>query len=74
MSSSENAKLVQMRLQPKTLERLTRLSELTHTTNKTQIISTALQLAEVILKSQATGGKIIIEKQDGTREALQVIL
>lgn len=72
-TSEDKSKLVQMRLQPKTLERINRLSELTNTANRTQLVSSSIQLTEELLSIIKGGSKLYIEKPDGTKELIKVI-
>jgi hypothetical protein len=65
--------LVQMRLQPKTMNRINRISEMTGTANKTQLISTSLEVLEEFLKSERKGAKIFIENPDGTKQQLKIV-
>ncbi len=70
----EKSQLVQMRLQPKTIQRLESLSELTGgTENKTTLVSISIQLAEEIIKSIKKGSKVYIETADGEKERLKII-
>ena len=71
--SAEKSQLVQMRMQPKTLELIESLSELTGTTNRTQLISTSIQLTEEIVKNIQAGGKVYIEGKDGRKELLKIV-
>lgn len=70
---TQGSKLVQMKLQPKTLERIDRLSKLTNTDNRTQIVSSSIQLTEELLSILKGGSKIYIEKPDGTKEFVKII-
>ena len=65
--------LVQMRLQPKTMERIDNLSAITGTTNRTQLIATSVELAEELMSNAKEGAKIYIEKKDGSRELIKII-
>ena len=68
------SQLVQMRLQPKTMERLENLAEMTQISNKTQIISSSIQLAEEILNIvRKEKAKIYIETPDGKKEAIRIV-
>lgn len=71
--SNDESKLVQMRLQPKTLDRVDNLTELMGTQNRTQIVSASLQIAESLLSSVKEGSKIYIEKADGTKELVKFV-
>lgn len=67
------SRLVQMRLQPRTLERLEKLSDLTKITNKTQLISSSIQLTAEIIKSREEGAKVYLEFSNGKKEVLNLI-
>jgi hypothetical protein len=68
------SQLVQMRLQPKTLERLNNLSKLTDSDNRTQLVSSSIQLTEEIIKSiKQSNAKIYIETPDGKREVIKIV-
>jgi len=69
----EKSQLVQMRLQPKTLQRIQSLVDLTGTQNRTQLVSSSIQLTEEIVKSLHVGGKVYIEMPDGNKELLKII-
>lgn len=71
--SNDKSKLVQMRLQPKTLESINDLSKLTRTDNRTQIVSSAIQLTAELLSNLKQGAKIYIEKPNGQKELLKFI-
>ena len=73
MPTQEKSQLVQMRLQPKTLERLQSLVNLTKTDNRTQLVSSSIQLSEEIMKSVEAGSKVYIETSDGKKELLKII-
>jgi ADP-ribosylglycohydrolase len=66
-------KLVQMRLLPNTLEKIDNIAEITHNDNKSQIVATSVAIGEVIIKNIKAGNKIMIERNDGTREVINVI-
>ncbi|MCY7349823.1 MAG: hypothetical protein LH606_04040 [Cytophagaceae bacterium] len=74
-TEQENSVLkpVQMRLRQQTLDRIENLSRLTGTDNRTQIVSGSIQIAELLLKNQSEGGKLYMEKPDGTRELIKII-
>lgn len=70
----DKSQLVQMRLQPRTIERIQYMSELTGgTKNRTQIVSSSIELANEILKSIKEGSNIYIETKDGKKELLKII-
>jgi predicted DNA-binding protein len=65
--------LIQMRLQPKTMERINNLTEITGTTNRTLLIANSIELTEELLKNAKEGAKIYIERKDGTKELLKIV-
>ena len=69
---SEESKLVQMRLQPKTIDSINHLSEISGAENKALIISTAVTLAEKLVTYMKRGSKVLIENPDGTTELLTI--
>jgi flagellar biosynthesis/type III secretory pathway protein FliH len=73
IEQGEKSQLVQMRLQPKTLQRLQSLVDLTKTDNRAQLVSTSILLAEEIVKSIKAGSKIYIESKDGERALLKIV-
>ena len=72
-ATEEKSQLVQMRLQPKTLQRLQSLVDLTQTDNRTQLVSSSIQLTEEIVKSLNAGAKVYIETPDGKKELLKIV-
>jgi hypothetical protein len=72
-NAEDKSKLVQMRLQPKTLEKINRLTQLTKMTNRTQLVASSIQLTEELLSIIKSGAKLYIEKPDGTKESLKII-
>ncbi len=72
-SKDEESKLVQMRLQQKTLDRVQHLTDLMGTQNRTQIVSASLQIAESLLNDVKGGSKIYVERPDGTKELLMFV-
>ncbi len=73
MATQEKSQLVQMRLQPKTLDRLQSLVDITKTDNRTQLVSSSIQLSEEIMRSVDAGAKVYIESPDGKKELLKII-
>lgn len=65
--------LVQMRLLPKTMDRINNLLQITGAANRTQLVASSIQLAEELISNVKDGNKIIIEKPDGTRERIKFI-
>jgi hypothetical protein len=68
-----SSKLVQMRFRAKTLERLDDLHEITGIENRTQIVAASIQLAHLLAKLQESGGRVVIEHEDGQREVLAIV-
>lgn len=71
--SEGKKKLVQVRLGKRANSNLKALEDLTGVTNKTQLVSTALDLSREILETIAKGGNVICENPDGTRDRLKPI-
>lgn len=65
--------LVQMRLLPKTIDRINNLSNITGTNNRTQLVASSIEIAEEMISNVKDGNKIFIEKPDGTRERIKII-
>ncbi len=72
MDQEEKTQLVQMRLRPKTIERIDKLSKNSGIVNRTQLVSTAIEVTEALSEYIRAGGKIYIEKKDGTKERLNI--
>jgi hypothetical protein len=70
---SNEPQLVQMRFQPKTMQRISNLTEITGNTNRTQLIANSVEITEELLKSIKQGSKIYIEKKDGSKEVLRIL-
>lgn len=62
-----------MRLLPRTMERINHLSEITGTTNRTQLVASSIELAEELMSNAKKGGKIYIEQPDGSKERIKII-
>lgn len=69
----DSRKLVQVRLTPRSLDNLHGLEKLTGLTNQTQLISASIDLAHEVLQTITTGGNVICENSDGTRDRLKPI-
>ena len=72
MDVNDKSTLVQMRLQPDTLERIEKLSKLTQMDNRAQLISSAIRLTDDMINMVKNGAKLYIEKPDGTKELLRI--
>lgn len=73
MSQEEKTQLVQMRLRPKTIKQVDKLSKNSGIDNRTQIVSNAIEVTEALSEYIHSGAKVYIEKKDGTREILNII-
>ncbi|MFZ6024915.1 MAG: hypothetical protein ACOYVG_10750 [Bacteroidota bacterium] len=72
-SEEKTSQLVQMRFQPKTVERINHLSDMTGISNRTQLVSSSIQLTEELIKNVNEGAKIYIERKDGKKELLKIV-
>lgn len=68
----EKTQLVQMRFKQNTLERINKISRNSGIDNRTQVLSNAIQLTEVLSDYLHSGAKIYIEK-DGKKELLTIV-
>ena len=67
-------KPVQMRLSEDTLERIERLKETTGVENRTQIVTSSLAIAEVIISSVKEDKKIYIQEKNGKKQVLTLVV
>jgi metal-responsive CopG/Arc/MetJ family transcriptional regulator len=72
MDANDKSTLVQMRLQPDTLERIDKLSKITQIDNRAQLISSAIRLTDDMVNMVKSGAKLYIEQPDGTKELLKI--
>jgi hypothetical protein len=74
-SNSQNDKstLIQMRLQPRTIDRIINLTNVTGITNRTQLIANSIELTDELIRNAKEGAKIYIEKKDGSKELLKIV-
>jgi DNA-binding response OmpR family regulator len=72
MDSNDKTTLVQMRLQPDTLERIDKLSKITNMDNRAELISSAVRITDDMINLLKAGAKLYIEKPDGTKELLKI--
>lgn len=72
MENQDKSTLVQMRLQPETLERIEKLSKTINMDNRAQVISSAIRLTDDMVNIVKNGAKLFIEKPDGTKELLKI--
>lgn len=73
ISSENKASLLQMRLKPKTKETLENLAKLTGVSNKTQVVTSAIFLAEEIVRNLKNGGKVYVKSRNGKTELLKFV-
>ena len=64
---------VSMNLSSSTVEHIENIKQLTNETNRTRIIATSVKLTNEILKNIKSGSKVYIEREDGTKEILNII-
>ena len=63
-------KPVNMRLSQRTLSRIDMLEKSLQTKNKTQAVAFAVRIASDLLQAMSDGGKIYVERPDGSKERL----
>ena len=66
-------KLVQMKFSQHTLDRIENMRNITGITNRTHLVASAIQIASLIMTEVFRGGKITIERKDGTKSELTVV-
>ena len=66
-------RLIQMRLRPKTIETISRLQQVTGVSNRTQLVSASVEIANEVMSSLKEGAKVYIERPDGRKELLKVV-
>lgn len=69
----KKSKLVQVRLSGKSLQQIENMQAVTGVRNRTQLITAAIALADIILTETDEGGRLRIEKPDGTVEYLRMV-
>lgn len=73
MADETKSTVVQMRFQPNTMKRMEHIAEMTNNSNKAQLVSSSIAIAEIIFSSIQDGSSIYIDKKDGTREKLTLV-
>lgn len=63
-------KPVNMRLSQNTLDKIDWMESELKAPNRTQVVVHAIRIANELIRTLSEGGKIIIEKPDGSRERL----
>lgn len=66
-------KLIQMRMRPKTLEQVEHLQHLTGIDNRTQIVASAIQIADWLATTISNGGKLSVEWPNGEKETVRLV-
>ncbi|MGI4749226.1 MAG: hypothetical protein ACRYFB_01210 [Janthinobacterium lividum] len=72
MDANDKSTLIQMRLQPDTLDLIEKLSKITNMDNRAQLISSALRFTDDMINIVKDGSKLMVEKPDGTKEQLKI--
>lgn len=67
----DEAKLIEMRLLPVTLQRIDNVAEILGTPNRAQAVSASLQITHHLITQSLKGSKIILEKADGTKTQIK---
>lgn len=70
MTDSRQSKLVSMRLQPETVDRVNLLMDATGKENRTQLTAEAIALAAWWVEAKEKGAEIYAEYPDGEREKI----
>ena len=64
---------VTMKLSRKTIERVERIKNETQEKNRTRIVATGIEILDLLITEVRDGGKIFIEKSDGSKERLNIV-
>ena len=73
MAQITSKTLVQMKLGEKDLERIDNIKNLTGETNRTRIVTTAIELADMVISNLKKKGKVVIEHPDGSKETIKLV-
>lgn len=65
--------LVQMKLNPCTMEKINELKELIGEDNRTTLTANAIAIYHELAKSVRSGGKVYIKNPDGSRDRLILV-
>lgn len=68
----QESKLVSMRFQPDTVDRVNFIQDATGVQNRTQVTAEAITLAKWWVKSRMDGAKLYAEYPDGERESVVI--
>lgn len=72
MEKIKELKLEQVKLGAKDLERVEVLKKMIGETNRTRVVITALELAELVVKNMKNGNQIAIEHPDNQKEYIRI--
>lgn len=72
MERIKELELEQVRLGEKDLERVEVLKKMTGETDRTRVVMTALELAELVVKNMKSGSQIAIEHPDHQKEYIRI--
>lgn len=72
MEEIKEMKLEQVKLREKDLERVEVLKKMIGETNRTRVVITALELAELVVKNMKNGNQIAIEHPDHQKEYIRI--
>lgn len=64
---------VTMKLSSKTIERVERIKDQTQEKNRTRIMATGVEILDLLINEVQHGGKIFIEKTDGSKEKINIV-
>jgi hypothetical protein len=72
MTDQGELRNVQVRLMSNSLESIDAIAKRLQT-NKTQVVATSVQLTDMLTKELAQGGKMYVERPNGTKEHISFI-
>jgi len=72
-STNSDLKLVSMKLTGSTISKIENIKNIINEDNRTQIVATSINLLNQLLNDIQNGGKVYIEKKDGTKEIIRFI-
>jgi len=72
-STNSDLKLVSMKLTGSTISKIENIKNIINEDNRTQIVATSINLLNQLLIDIQNGGKVYIEKKDGTKEIIRFI-
>jgi flagellar hook assembly protein FlgD len=69
-TTTTTTQLVQMRLRKRTMDSIAHLQELSNSTNRTNLVSSSIQITEELVSRIRKGAKIIIEENGEKKELI----